>query len=67
METIKVPILPLHHHIVKVRENHEPDYKALCIFAAIGYFLGSDTHWKDLKALMPGTINKLDDEGYWIE
>lgn len=67
METIKVPILPLHHHIVKVKENHEPDYKALCIFAAIGYFLGSDTHWKDLKALPPGTINKIDDEGYWIE
>ncbi len=67
MKTIKTPILPTHQHFVKVHAPHEIDQKALCIFAAIGYFLGSDTYWKDIKVLPPGTINTIDDDGFCID
>lgn len=67
MNIVKTSVIPTHQHVVKVQAPHETDKKALCIFAAIGYFLGSDTHWKDLKVLPPGTINTIDDEGYWVE
>src|SRR5690554_7656440 len=66
MKTLKTTIIPTHQHFVKVHAPHEIDKKALCIFAAIGYFLGSDTYWKDLKVLPPGTINTIDDEGCWV-
>lgn len=67
MKTIKTPIIPTHQHVVNVQAPHEIDKKALCIFAAIGYFLETDTHWKDLKVLPPGTINTIDDDGFWTD
>jgi hypothetical protein len=67
MSIIKTPILPTHSQYVKVDAPHEIDHKALCIFAATSYFLGTDTYWKDQKALPPGTINTIDERGYWID
>ncbi len=67
MNLIKTPILPIHPHPVKIRAPHELDKKAICIFAATSYFLGTDTYWKDEKVLPPGSINTIDDEGYWVE
>lgn len=67
MNIIKTKILPTHQHFVKVHAPHEIDKKALCIFAAIGYFLGSDTYWKDLKVLPPGTDNTIDENGFWTD
>jgi len=67
MKIIKTSILPTHPHHVKVRAPHELDKKAICIFAATSYFLGTDTYWKDEKVLPPGTINTIDDEGYWVD
>lgn len=67
MQKIKTPIIPTHQQFVKVRAPHEKDLKAICIFAATGFFFGTDTYWKDLKVLPPGTINTIDDEGYWID
>ncbi|WP_417370998.1 asparagine synthase-related protein [Gelidibacter japonicus] len=66
MKTIKTPILPTHQHFVKVDAPHELDKKAICIFAATSYFLGTDTYWKDEKVLPPGTINTIDDKGSWV-
>ncbi len=66
MKTIKTAILPTHQQFVKVDAPHELDKKAICIFAATSYFLGTDTYWKDEKVLPPGTINTIDDKGYWI-
>lgn len=66
MKTIKTPILPTHQHFVKVDVPHELDKKAICIFAATSYFLGTDTYWKDEKVLPPGTNNSIDENGFWI-
>lgn len=43
------------------------DLKAICIFAATGFFLGSDTYWKDLKVLPPASINTIDENGFWVD
>lgn len=67
MPTIKTPIIPTRQQFVKVKAPHEIDKRAICIFAATGFFLGSDTYWQDLKVLPPGTTNTIDDAGFWIE
>ena len=67
MKTIKTPIIPTHQQFVKVYAPHELDKKAICIFAATGFFLGTDTYWKDQKVLAPATINTIDDDGFLIE
>lgn len=67
MKEIKTSIIPTHQQFVKVDAPHEMDLKAICVFSAISYFLGSDTYWKDIKVLPPGTINTLDDIGCWID
>lgn len=67
METIKTSIIPTHQQFVKVKGPHELDKKAICIFAATSYFLGTDTYWKDEKVLPPGTVNTIDNDGYWVD
>ena len=67
MKIIKTSIIPTHQQFVKVQAPHELDKKAICIFAATGFFLESDTYWKDLKVLLPSTINTIDDDGFLIE
>lgn len=67
LKTIKIPIIPTHQEFVKVKAPHEMDKKAICIFAATGFFLETDTYWQDLKVLPPATINTIDDNGFWIE
>lgn len=67
MKTIKTPIIPIHQEFVKVHAPHELDKKAICIFAATGFFLGTDTYWKDLKVLAPATINTIDAQGFLID
>lgn len=67
MKIIKTPIIPTHQQFVKVHAPHELDRKAICIFAATGFFLGTDTYWKDLKVLPPASVNTINDEGYLVE
>lgn len=65
MKTITTPIIPLKQTFAKVKgEQHTPNYEAICVFAAIGFFLGEDTYWKDEKVLQPGMNYVLDDNGY---
>ena len=67
MKTIKTSIIPLKQTFVKVKNQpHELDYKAICIFSALGFFLDTDTYWKDLQVLPPASINKIDTDGYLI-
>lgn len=67
MKQIKTPIIPHKSTFVKVKHKpHELDYQAICVFSALGFFLDTDTYWKDTKVLPPATINKIDDKGYWI-
>ncbi|MBU2929550.1 asparagine synthase-related protein [Winogradskyella psychrotolerans] len=67
MKTIKTPIIPLKQTIVKVEGVHEPNYKAICIFAAIGFFLDEDTYWKDEKVLKPRSTYNFDVKGNIIK
>ena len=42
-----------------VGEKKTLDYEAICIFAATGFFLDTDTYFKDLKVLKPAVISSI--------
>ncbi|SRX75621.1 asparagine synthase-related protein [Aequorivita antarctica] len=67
MPTVKTPIIPSHQKFAKAQAPHELDKKAICIFTATGFFLDTDTYWKDKKALPAASENILDDSGFLIE
>lgn len=67
MPTIKTPIIPRHQQLVKAHAPHEMDKKAICIFTATGFFLDTDTYWKDKKVLPAASENTIDDNGFLIE
>lgn len=43
-----------------VGEKKTLDYEAICIFAATGFFLDSDTYYKELKVLKPATTYSIE-------
>ena len=67
MKIIKTPIIPIKKTFAKVERKHELNMEAICVFAAIGFFLDTDCYWKNEIVLRPGTVNKLDSEGFLIE
>ncbi len=67
MPTIKTPIIPTHQQFVKVDLPYELDKKAICIFTATGFYLDTDTYWKNKKVLPVASENTLDDNGVLIE
>lgn len=68
MKVIKTPIIPCKQNFVKVKGvSHELDYKAICTYLALGFFLDNDTYWLDTKVLRPATINTIDKDGYLIK
>jgi hypothetical protein len=65
--TIKTPIIPIRQQFVKVRDQpDEIDYKAICLFAATGFFWDDMTYFKNHKVLRPATINEIDSDGYLV-
>ncbi|MGB5982875.1 MAG: asparagine synthase-related protein [Nonlabens sp.] len=67
-QTIKTSIIPINQQLVKIRgQVHEIDHKAICLFAATGFFWDDMTYFKDQKVLRPGTVNKIDDDGFLID
>jgi len=67
MHQIKTPIIPKHQTFVEIKDQpHELDYKAICVFSALGFFLDTDTYWKDKKVLPAASINKIDDDGFLV-
>ena len=64
---IKTPIIPPHQQFAKVAAPQELDHKAICIFAATGFFLDTDTYWKNKKVLPAASENTLDENGFLIE
>ena len=58
MEFIKTPIIPSKNTFFGTKK--ELDKKAICIFAATGFFLDDDTYYKDLKAAKPASEYQLD-------
>ena len=67
MQFVKIPIIPSKQHFVKVDGPNELDKKAICIFMATGFFLDTDTYWKNQKVLRPASINTIDEKGFLIE
>jgi hypothetical protein len=66
-KAIKIPIIPIPQNFVNFDAPHEIDKKAICIFAATGFFLDKDTYWKNKKVLPATSYNTLDENGFLIE
>ncbi|MBN8567566.1 MAG: asparagine synthetase B family protein [Flavobacteriales bacterium] len=60
MKEIKTAIIPVKTDFVGLK--NEIDYKAICIFAATGFFLDNDTYFIHQKALRPSTNYTLSDD-----
>ncbi|WP_347372874.1 asparagine synthase C-terminal domain-containing protein [Aequorivita sp. Q41] len=67
MPTLRTPIIAIQQEFAKVHAPHELDKKAICIFTATGFFLDTDTYWKDQKVLSSASENRIDDNGFLIE
>jgi hypothetical protein len=67
VKTIRTDIIPNRQTFVKIKGQHVLNYEAICVFAAIGFFLDEDTYFKDEICLKPGTINTIDESGYLIK
>ncbi len=55
--TITTPIIPIKQTFVGDRQT--PDYKAICVFAGLGFFLDDDTYFTEQKVLKPATEYRL--------
>lgn len=66
MKTIRTPIIPIKNTFVKGEGKHELDLKAICCFIATGFFLDTDTYWKNMKVLQPASIHTFDEENNLI-
>ena len=64
---LKTSIIPIRPTFAKVNANHELHLEAICVFAAIGFFLDQDTYWKDRTVLRAATQNTLDANGVLID
>ena len=64
---IKTPIIPSKQQFAKVNAPHELNLEAICIFAATGFFLDTDTYWKDKVVLKPASNHQFDENGLLLE
>lgn len=55
---ITTPIIPTKQTFIG--EQHTLDYKAICVYAALGFFLEEDTFYKGQKALQPASKYKIE-------
>lgn len=62
MKTNTIPIIPIKQTFAKVNESEGINYEAICVFAAIGFFLESDSFYKSEQVLRPGTSYVLNSE-----
>jgi len=64
---IKTSILPSKQIFAK-KSNTPPklDFKAICIFAATGFFMDDDTYWLDEKCLLPAHEHNYDTKGFLL-
>lgn len=60
--SIRTEIIPDRVTIVRKHGPDALDLKAICIFAATGFFLGGDTYYANEVALQPATDYELDQE-----
>lgn len=62
----KTPIIPIQQTFAKGSGSHDLHLEAICVFAAIGFFLDEDTFWKDQVVLSPASNHTLDADGKLI-
>ena len=67
MLVIKTSIIPQTPTFAKVHGPHELHKEAICVFAATGFFLDTDTYFKDLMVLPPASQCEVDKEGYFMK
>ncbi|EDM42965.1 hypothetical protein SCB49_01637 [unidentified eubacterium SCB49] len=67
MKITKSPIIPQKSTLVSIEAKHELDKEALCVFAATGFFLDTDSYWKDRKVVPPASTHKYDTAGNYLE
>ncbi|MFZ1321213.1 MAG: asparagine synthase-related protein [Ignavibacteria bacterium] len=69
---MRTNIIPDKQQFFKNGNESGLDLKAICIFSALGFFLGKDTYYKNLETLQPASDYKIDEneniisaEEYW--
>lgn len=63
---IKTSILPSSHQFAKIDKPNELHHEAICVFVALGFFLGEDTYWKNKICLKTAHNYQLDNAGQII-
>lgn len=66
MKNITTPIIPAMPYFAENNAARELDYKAICLFAATGFFWEKDTYWKNETVLSPSCHHQLNEEGKLI-
>jgi len=62
VKNITTPIIPVQAQFAHTNQQKSLDYRAICLFAATGFFWDTDTYWIDKKVLKPATSNEVDDQ-----
>ncbi len=57
------PVIPVKKVIYNIDSEHKLDLKAICLFAASGFFIADDTYWLDEKVVPPGHEYSVDGAG----
>jgi len=72
LNKVSTSIIPESQRFAYTSAEKEINYKAICIFAATGFFLGEDTYFKNMIALQPAIDYVINDsnivtksEQYW--
>ena len=60
LNKVRTSIIPETQRFAYTSADKEINYKAICIFAATGFFLGEDTYFKNMTALQPATDYEID-------
>lgn len=68
MTHIQTPIIPIEqHYALRAASPHNINKEAICVYAALGFFLGEDGYYKDEQVLQPGTRYVLNDKKNILE
>ena len=60
---MKTSIIPEKQAFVKKKGDSGLNLRAICVFAATGFFLEKDTYYKNLEVLQPATEYQFDEKG----
>lgn len=64
MNNFSTPIIP--QRPIFYGDHNSLDYRAVCIYTALGFFLGTDTFWVDKKVLPVASDCRTDENGLLI-